>query len=84
VAVLATNTFDPTAVDANTIAFGPNGARPLQATRADVNGDGNIDVVFSFSTGTTGIECGHTSAWLTGEALDRTIVGSDSVVTVGC
>jgi probable HAF family extracellular repeat protein len=84
VAILATDTFDPTTVDPNTIAFGPKGARPLHSTREDVDGDGDIDVIFYFSTQATGIQCGDTSVSLTGEARDGTIEGSDSVITVGC
>jgi probable HAF family extracellular repeat protein len=84
VAILATDTFDPTTVDPNTIAFGPKSARPLQTTREDVDGNGRIDVVFHFSTRDTGIQCGDTSLSLTGETLDGTIEGSDSIITVGC
>jgi hypothetical protein len=84
VAILATDTFDPSTVDANTIVFGPKGARPEQATREDVDGDGDIDVILHFSTQATGIQCGDTSATLRGEALDGVIEGSDSIITVGC
>jgi hypothetical protein len=84
VAILATDTFDPTTVDPNTVTFGPKGARPLKATREDVNGDGNIDVIFHFSTQATGIQCGDTSVSLNGVALEGAIEGSDSIITVGC
>jgi hypothetical protein len=51
----------------------------------DVDGEGDIDMILHFNTQATGIQCGDTSASLTGETFDgQAIEGSDSVNAVGC
>jgi len=51
----------------------------------DVNGDGRLDLMLHFRTQDTGIQCGDTSASLTGETFDGApIQASDSIITVGC
>jgi hypothetical protein len=85
VAILTTDTFDATTVDPNTIAFGPDEAFPVHAALKDVDGDGDTDVILHFNTQATGIQCGDTSASLTGETFDgQMIEGSDSIKTTGC
>jgi hypothetical protein len=51
----------------------------------DVNGDGRLDMILQFSVQDTGIQCGMTSASLTGKTVSgQPIKGSDSINTVGC
>jgi len=87
VAILTTDTFDATTVDPTTVLFGPTGteAAPVQFALDDVDGDGDTDMILHFNTQATGIQCGDTSASLTGETSDGSpIRGSDSINTVGC
>ena len=85
VAILTTPTFDAATVDPSTVRFGKTGteAAPVQATLADVNGDGTLDLVLRFRTKDTGLQCGDTSALLTGMTVSGEVIqGSDSIVTV--
>ena len=87
VAILSTETFDATTVDPTTVRFGATGteAAPRHLARNDVNGDGRPDLILRFRLGDTGIECGDTEAFLTGETFDgQAIEGSDAIKTVGC
>lgn len=83
VAILSTETFDAARVDTSTVHFGT--AAVVNATIADVNGDGRPDIVLYFNAMNVGIACGVTSATLTGYTLDGQLFqGSDSIKTVGC
>jgi hypothetical protein len=87
VAILTTKTFDATTVDPASVKFGPKGATEAhgQGHTEDVNGDGQLDLVPHFRTQQTGINCGDTSASLTGKTFDgQAIEGTDSIKTVGC
>ena len=87
VAILTTSAFDATTVDPNTVLFGATGteAAPVQSALEDVDGDGDTDLVLHFNTQETGIQCGDTTASLTGQTLGgQAIKGSDSIKTVGC
>ena len=87
VAILTTEDFDATTVDPLSVAFGPNGAREThnRGHIEDVDGDGDDDMVLHFNTQDTGIQCGDTSASLTGQTFGGTLIeGSDTVRTVGC
>jgi hypothetical protein len=87
VAILTTDVFDATTVRPITVRFGPTGteALPLRAALADVDGDGDIDLILHFLTRATKIHCGDTSVHLTGKTFGgQAVEGSDSVVTVGC
>lgn len=94
VAILTTSTaqgesldFDATTVDSTTVLFGASGteAAPVHAALEDVDGDGDIDMILHFNTQATGIQCGDTSASLTGETFGgQEVAGSDSVKTAGC
>lgn len=87
VAILTTSTFDSTTVDPLSVKFGPNEATEAHGRGhiEDANGDGKLDLVLHFNTQETGIQCGDTSASLTGETFGgQAIAGSDSIRTVGC
>ena len=87
VAILTTDTFDATTVDPTTVLFGATGseAAPAHSALEDVDGDGDTDIILQFRTEATGIQCGDTSASLTGQTIrGQTIAGSDSIKTVGC
>jgi hypothetical protein len=87
VAILTTDTFDATTVNASTVRFGKTGteAAIVRSALEDVDGDGDTDLLLDFNTQDTGIQCGDTSASLTGETADgQSIQGSDAIVTTGC
>ncbi len=91
VAILTTEIFDAVTVDADTVRFGPNGAQEIHKDKngkakrhlEDVDKDGDLDLVFHFRFGDTGIQCGGTKAILTGKTKEGfNIIGSDSIRTV--
>ena len=87
VAILTTDTFDATTVDPTTVRFGRTGteAVPVRSALKDFDEDGDLDLVLRFRTRATGIQCGDTSALLTGQTFGgQPIEGSDAVSTVGC
>lgn len=87
VAILTTGGFDAATVDPAAVRFGATGteAAPAHSTLADVEGDGDTDLILHFRTPDTGIECGDTSASLTGETFGgQQIEQTDSIQTVGC
>jgi hypothetical protein len=87
VAILGSETFDVTDVDAATLAFGPGGA-PIAHPSGhlqDLNHDGVIDLVLHFRIQDTGIACADGAATLTGETTEGLpFQGTDSIQTVGC
>lgn len=87
VAVLTTDTFDALQVDPGTVAFGPDGAAEShgRAHLEDVDGDGDVDLLFHFGVQQAGIECGDATVTLTGETYAGEVLsGTDSLRTVGC
>jgi len=79
--------FDATAVDPQTVRFGPANARPLVEgnTAQDVDNDGDKDLLLVFRFVTTGIRCGDTSMALSAKTFaGQAIEGVDAVSTVGC
>lgn len=87
VAILTTDTLDATSVDPATVLFGRTGteAAPVHFALENVDGDEDTDMVLHFNTWATGIQCGDTSASLTGETFSgQMIQGSDSIKTAGC
>lgn len=90
VAVLTTETFDATTVDAASVCFG-DAEEPSErdCTSAhgghleDVDDDGDIDLLLHFETRETEIDAGDTEACLTGTTKDGVPVeGCDGVRTV--
>jgi hypothetical protein len=85
VAILTKPTFDATGVDPTTVRFGKTGteAAPVQVALQDADGNGTLDLVLHFRTQDTSLQCGDTSAVLTGKTVSgEAIQGSDSIVTV--
>jgi len=92
VAVLTTSTmdgdsvnFDATMVDALSVKFGPNEATAVRGKGhiEDVDGDGDLDMVFQFKTQETGIQPGETEACLAGKDVNgQDIKGIDAIMTV--
>jgi len=90
VAVLTTPDFDATTVDHTTIRFGPNEASEAHANRhgilrheKDVDGDGDLDLLFHFRLAETGIQCGDSKVTLTGETFEgREFIGADKIRAV--
>jgi len=87
VAVLTTGTFDAATVDPGTVRFGATGAEApaLRAALADVDRDGDPDLVLHFATPATGIRCGDHAVALTGRTFAGVPVrATDAIKTVGC
>lgn len=94
VAILGGEDFSIVEIDVTTIRFGPGGATcrhdltdewTCSEHIEDVNLDGFMDLMTHYRVEDTGINCGDTSATLTGSRLDGTpFVGIDYFETVGC
>ena len=85
VAILTTEDFDASTVDAGTVHFGPGAAPPVRYALEDVDGDTDWDLILHFDTQETGIGCDDTEATLTGQTLGGVpIAGTDSIKRVGC
>jgi hypothetical protein len=87
VAILTTASFEATAVDVSTVRFGRTGreAASVRSAVEDVDADGDRDLLLNFNTRDTGIQCGDTSASLTGRTFNGEVIqGSDAIRTVGC
>jgi len=85
VAVLTEGDFDALQVDPESVQFGPGHAPAARYRVADVDRDGDDDLLVFFRTGQTGIGCTDTTASLTGRLYDQTAVtGTDSIQPVHC
>jgi hypothetical protein len=88
VAILGDNTFDALQVNPETVRFGTTGAEatPIRSRGSDFNRDGYADLILTFKTTDTDINCEDTEGVLTGETYSNpalTIKGSDAF-TVLC
>jgi hypothetical protein len=81
VAVLTDDSFDATLVRATSVEL--TGAPPLRSAIADVDKDGDADLVLHFAMQETSISAGDTEACLRGETVDGgQFQGCDSIQTV--
>ena len=77
VAVLTTD-FDASTIDPETVLFA--GASPVRSTLEDVNGDGELDMLFHFKTQDLSLTKDSTEATLTGSTdIGQPIQGTDTV-----
>jgi hypothetical protein len=85
VALLGDAGFDPTDVDAQTLAFGPAGAAPLATFPThEIDGDGFPDRAALFRIPDTGIALGDAEACLSGATLEGDpFEGCAPIETVG-
>ncbi|MCH8876578.1 MAG: choice-of-anchor K domain-containing protein [Chloroflexi bacterium] len=87
VAILTTDDFDATTMDHTTVSF--EGAKETQVDKKsgeprrhekDVDGDGDIDLVFHFRLGETALACGFSEGTLSGETFAGLVIaGTDAV-----
>lgn len=78
--------FDATTIDPTTVRFGPGLASPRSGGHVeDVDGDGDLDMVFQFDTQASGIGCSDTEAKLTGKTTSGVqFEGTDAIRPIGC
>ena len=78
VAVLTTDDFDASTVDAATVEFA--GALLVRSTECDVDGDGDLDMLFRFKTQDLNLTENSTEAFLDGMTYDGLLIwGRDTV-----
>jgi hypothetical protein len=88
VAILSTTQFNALTVDHTTVTFGPGRAPELHVKdgtakrhEQDVDGDGDLDLVFHFDRQQAAIVCGSAQAELNGRTFGgRAIRGTDTLV----
>jgi hypothetical protein len=84
-AILSDAEIDALQVDPESVALGEGGASPDRYRVKDVNRDRMPDLMLRFRTPEVGFQCGDGEVELIGETYaGDSIIGSDSVKTVGC
>jgi len=84
VGIISSIGFDATSVDISSVRFGPGGAQaiPGKVSKLDLNHDGKLDLVLTFSTNETGIKPRDASATMTGlTSGGQQFVGTDAIRT---
>ena len=77
-AVLTTDDFDASIVDPDTVEFA--GASPVRWVMENVDGDGDLDMLFHFKTQDLNLDESSTEATLTGKTYGGVqIEGTDAV-----
>jgi hypothetical protein len=78
-------------INAETLQFGPNRARPVKTRLRDVNGDGALDLRLTFQVSDLGLSCIDQEVRLTGEIPDSSqgstrslFVGRAPIHVAGC
>ncbi len=80
VGVFTTALFDATTIDVSTVTFGPNAQPAVRGNLADLDGDGDTDLILLFRTKTLGFDPSDTEACLNAETTSGTPVhGCDAV-----
>jgi len=77
--------FNAADADPSTLRVGPGMAPVLTTQTGDPDGDGDIDYIYSFNTGATGIDCLDTHIAISGRTYSGDpIAGRDVIVPVNC